>query len=392
MTLQPRRHYGDPAAEYRAAVDGCGVVVRGDRRLLRVSGRAPVQMLNGILTSRIPAAPVSHDRAPAGDDRAPDPEILAGEVQAPDSKTLLGDAVYGAILTVKGRMVTDVVTVWLGAGEEEGLGLSVAEAAHEAVLAHFSRFLPPRLARFEDLGPGTRLLTLVGPGAGEAVAAALGGTVLAATVGGPRAGEVVGATVGAEPESGFALLGNGPLGGGALVARGVRQVPSWDVWVGSDAVSGVWERLREHGAVPVGAGVWHTLRVESGFPEFGIDMDDGTIPVEAGLVDVAFDHGKGCYTGQEVIVRIRHRGRVNWHLRALRFGDSAARPGMHLFDAGGEKVRGRVTSVADSPRFGQVIGLGYVRREVEPPATLRLGSGEGAEVGVEGLGATSPTR
>ena len=402
MTLQPRRHYGDPAAEYRAAVDGCGVVVRGDRRLLRVSGRAPVQMLNGILTSRIPAAPVSHDRAPVSHDRAPvshdrapvshdrapGPEILAGDVQAPDSKTLLGDAVYGAILTVKGRMVTDVVTVWLGAGEEEGLGLSVAEAAHEAVLAHFRRFLPPRLARFEDLGPGTRLLTLVGPGAGEAVGAALGGTVLAATVGGPRAGVVVGA----EPESGFALLGGGPLGGGVLVARGVRQVPSWDVWVGSDAVSGVWERLREHGAVPVGAGVWHTLRVESGFPEFGIDMDDGTIPVEAGLVDVAFDHGKGCYTGQEVIVRIRHRGRVNWHLRALRFGDSAARPGMHLFDAGGDKVRGRVTSVADSPRFGQVIGLGYVRREVEPPATLRLGSGEGAEVGVEGLGATSPTR
>ena len=111
-------------------------------------------------------------------------------------------------------------------------------------------------------------------------------------------------------------------------------------------------------------------------------MDDGTIPVEAGLVDVAFDHDKGCYTGQEVIVRIRHRGRVNWHLRALRFGEAPVRPGAQLFEAEGTKVRGRVTSVAQSPRFGQTIGLGYVRREVEPPATLRLGSGEGAEVGV----------
>ena len=145
----------------------------------------------------------------------------------------------------------------------------------------------------------------------------------------------------------------------------------------------MWDRLQEHGAVPVGAGAWHTLRVESGYPEFGVDMDDGTIPVEAGLVDVAFDHDKGCYTGQEVIVRIRHRGRVNWHLRALRFGEVAARPGAQLFEAGGTKVRGRVTSVADSPRFGQVIGLGYVRREVEPPAVLRLGSGEGSPVGVE---------
>ena len=314
------------------------MVVRGDRRLLRVHGRAPVQMLDGIVTSRIPGAP-------------------AGQPMA-------GEAVYGTLLTAKGRMVTDVVTVWLGAGEEEGLGLSVAEVAHEAVLAHFRRFLPPRLARCEDLGEGTRLLTVVGPGAGEVIAAVFGDA----------------------PADGFMLLDGGPLGGGALVARGVRQVPSWDVWVAANALSGVWgDRLREHGAVPVGAGAWDTLRVEAGFPEFGIDMDDSTIPVEAGLVDVAFDHAKGCYTGQEVIVRIRHRGRVNWHLRALRFGDVAARPGVQLFEAGGTKVRGRVTSVADSPRFGQVIGLGYVRREVEPPATLRLGSGEGAEVGVEEL-------
>lgn len=314
------------------------MVVRGDRRLLRVHGRAPVQMLDGIVTSRIPEAP-------------------AGQPMA-------GEAVYGTLLTAKGRMVTDVVTVWLGAGEEEGLGLSVAEVAHEAVLAHFRRFLPPRLARCEDLGEGTRLLTVVGPGAGEVIAAVFGDA----------------------PADGFMLLDGGPLGGGALVARGVRQVPSWDVWVAANALSGVWgDRLREHGAVPVGAGAWDTLRVEAGFPEFGIDMDDSTIPVEAGLVDVAFDHAKGCYTGQEVIVRIRHRGRVNWHLRALRFGDVAARPGVQLFEAGGTKVRGRVTSVADSPRFGQVIGLGYVRREIEPPATLRLGSGEGAEVGVEEL-------
>ena len=137
------------------------------------------------------------------------------------------------------------------------------------------------------------------------------------------------------------------------------------------------------GAAPVGQGVWDTLRVEAGYPAYGTDMDETTIPVEAGLLDRAFDHDKGCYTGQEVIVRIRHRGRVNWHLRALRFGEAAARPGDQLFEAGGAKVRGRVTSVAQSPRFGQAIGLGYVRREVEPPGSLRLGSGSGREVGVE---------
>ena len=357
VTPAARRHYGDPAGEYRTAVEGCGVVVREDRRLVRVHGRAPVQMLDGIVTSRIPAPPAGGGGAAGG--------ATGGATgSTTGSTTPVGDAVYGTILTAKGRMVTDVVTLWLGAGPEEGLGLSVAEPAHEAVLAHFGRFLPPRLARFEDLGPATRLLTVVGPRAGEAVAAAFG----------------------VAPEDGFALLGGGPLASGTLVARGMRQVPSWDVWAGADAMPDVWERLRRHGAAPVGSGVWHTLRVESGLPQFGVDMDDGTIPVEAGLVDVAFDHNKGCYTGQEVIVRIRHRGRVNWHLRALRFGEAPVRPGAQLFEAGGTKVRGRVTSVAQSPRFGQTIGLGYVRREVEPPATLRLVSGEGAEVGVLAVG------
>ena len=335
-----RRHYGDPAGEYRAAVEGCGVVMREDRRMLRVHGRAPGQMLNGIVTSRIPEPPR---------------EWGAGGVG------LAGDAVYGTILTAKGRMVTDLVTLWLGAGGEEGLGLSVATDGKEAVLGHFTRFLPPRLARVDDMSERTGLLTVVGP----------------------RAGDLVAAVFGAAPAAGFVLPGPGPRADGALVARGVEQVPSWDVWLPARGIEDAWRRLADAGAVPVGLGVWHTLRVEAGHPAFGIDMDEKTIPVEAGLVDRAFDHGKGCYTGQEVIVRIRHRGRVNWHLRALRFGDAAARPGDQLFEADGDKVRGRVTSVAQSPRFGQAIGLGYVRREVDPPGTLRLGSGSGPAVGVE---------
>lgn len=343
-TPEPRRHYGDPAAEYGAAVEGCGVVRRDDRRLLRVHGRAPARMLNGILTNRIPGPPAG---TPPG--------------------ALRGDAVYGTILTAKGRMVTDVVTLWLGAGGEEGLGLNVATHGHDAVMRHFARFLPPRMARVEDLGDRVRLLTVLGPGAEGVVREVLG----------------------LEPGEGFALVGGGPAAGGgarrdgSAVVFGVEQVRSWDLWLPADRIEDTWRRLADAGAAPVGLGVWHTLRVEAGFPEYGVDMDDTTIPVEAGLMDRAFDHGKGCYTGQEVIVRIRHRGRVNWHLRAMRFGGSAVRPGEHLFEAGGEKMHGRVTSVAQSPRFGQAIGLGYVRREVVPPATLRLGSGAGAEVRVE---------
>lgn len=329
--------------------------------MIRVYGRAPAQMLNGIVTSRIPDPPGAAGMGGGG-----------GAAGAPPGP-LRGEAVYGTILTVKGRMVTDVVTLWLGAGGEEGLGLSVATRAREAVSDHFARYLPPRMARVEDLVDQAGLLTVVGPGADEAVRAVFG----------------------VAPADGFELLGEGPCmcgrpsvdagprGDGALVARAVEQVPSWDLWLSADGIEEAWRRLGEAGAAPVGSGVWHTLRVEAGYPEYGVDMDETTIPVEAGLVDRAFDHDKGCYTGQEVIVRIRHRGRVNWHLRALRFGDAAARPGDQLFEPGGDRMRGRVTSVAQSPRFGQAIGLGYVRREVEPPAKLRLGSGSGPEVGVE---------
>lgn len=331
------RHFGDPRGEYRAATNKCGVVHRADRRLLRVHGRAPRQMLHGILTNRIPEPPA---------------EVGAG---------LAGEAVYGAMLTPRGRMVTDLVTLWLGAGEGDGLGLDVATAGHAAVLDHFKRFLPPRFARAEDPGEGTGMLTVLGPGAEVAVEGVFG----------------------MAPAAGYVLLGGGPASGGVLVARGVEQVPSWNIWAPVGRMAECWHRLEDARAAPVGLGVWETLRIEGGRPAFGTDMDGTTIPVEAGLVDRAFDHDKGCYTGQEVIVRIRHRGRVNWHLRALRFGDVAPAPGEQLFEGGGAKVRGRVTSVAQSPRFGQAIGLGYVRREVVPPATLRLGDGSGPEVGIE---------
>lgn len=344
----PRR-FGDPRAEYRAATKGCGVVHRADRRLLRVHGRAPRRMLHGIVTNRIPEPPAEAAAAREGTGGAGEAPVLAGE------------AVYGAILTPKGRMLTDLVNLWLGAGEGEGLGLDVAASGHDAVLGHFRRLLPPRFARLDALGDRTGVLTVLGPGAGRAVAHVFGPA----------------------PAAGYALLGGGPAGGGVLVARGVEQVPSWNVWAPAARMAECWLRLEEAGAAPVGLGVWETLRIEAGLPAFGVDMDGTTIPVEAGLADRAFDHDKGCYTGQEVIVRIRHRGRVNWHLRALRFGESAPAPGEKLFEAGGAKVRGRVTSVAQSPRFGQAVGLGYVRREVEPPAELRQGSGAGPEVRVE---------
>ena len=111
-------------------------------------------------------------------------------------------------------------------------------------------------------------------------------------------------------------------------------------------------------------------RVEGGRPEWGLDMDDATIPQEANLDELhAISYTKGCYTGQEVVARVHFRGHVNRHLRGLLFADGGTpRSGatLHLPDG---KAVGDVRSVVLSPRLG-TIALGMVRREVEPGTAL----------------------
>lgn len=290
-------------------------------------------MLQGILTQTLPEAPVGGS----------------------------GERRYGALLTPKGKMISDVKILWIGPSEAEGLALDVAAGALEEVLDMFRRSLPPRFAKTDD-GRGFGLLTLVGA----------------------QVRSVLEAWLGVDAPEGFLLHGGGPLEGGALVSLGLRQPGSWDVWVPEDRAPEVLGELKALGCTEVGEDTWDILRIEGGHPRFGVDMTDGTIPIEAGLEDVAFDHGKGCYTGQEVIVRIRHRGHVNRHLRFLQMGDWVPlSERVDLFDGDSPRPVGWVTSAVASPRYGETVGLGYVRREVEPPASLRLGTADGPEVVVQ---------
>jgi folate-binding protein YgfZ len=113
------------------------------------------------------------------------------------------------------------------------------------------------------------------------------------------------------------------------------------------------------------------LRLEAGRPLFLVDMDEHTIPLEAGLEDHAISFTKGCYVGQEVIVRVMHRGhgRVARKLVGLLLGkDGVARAGDRILrDA---RELGRVTSTAWSPTLQRPIALGYVHRDFVSPGTL----------------------
>ena len=117
---------------------------------------------------------------------------------------------------------------------------------------------------------------------------------------------------------------------------------------------------------------FEVIRIERGVPRFLADMDEDTIPLEAGIEDRAISFTKGCYVGQEVIVRVTTRGggRVAKRLVRWHADDSATvvpLPESRIFSA--SKDVGRVTSAAYSPLLNKVVGLGYLHRDFVDPGT-----------------------
>ena len=109
-------------------------------------------------------------------------------------------------------------------------------------------------------------------------------------------------------------------------------------------------------------------RIEAGIPWFGLDMDENTLPIEAGLEKSAISFNKGCYIGQESVARITYRGHVNRKLVGLRLSGSQPASKGDKISKDGHEV-GWVTSSAYSPNLKTAIALGYLRREVLEPGT-----------------------
>lgn len=131
----------------------------------------------------------------------------------------------------------------------------------------------------------------------------------------------------------------------------------------------------------IGALAWTAVRVEAGEPLMGVDIDEGTIPQESGLVPVAVDFTKGCYLGQELVARIDSRGHVNQRLMGIIVTTNVLPPpGAEV--VAGDKVVGAYTSPAESLGLRAPVGLSLVRREVDAgdAVTLRWDGGEASAV------------
>jgi len=130
------------------------------------------------------------------------------------------------------------------------------------------------------------------------------------------------------------------------------------------------EKLRNEGATTICPDIVEIFRVEMGRPKFGVDMDETTIPLEANIQDRAISTTKGCYVGQEVIIRVLHRGhgRVVRKLVGLVLNGAVPIPGSLIRQR--DKDVGQVTSAVFSPALGKPIALGYVHRDFVNPGTV----------------------
>jgi folate-binding protein YgfZ len=313
--------------EYEAVRDGgAGLIDLSTLRgRIRVSGSEATMFLNGLITN--------------------------------DVKNLAQNRWMPAVFpTVQGRLI-GAVRVIRGSGPE--FLIDTETTSHDAVLKTVSRFTLAGDFKVSDVTKETALLTVQGE----------------------RAAEVV-EKVFATPMSG--LPSNGVVETDVTIIRASHTGENgFDLFIDSSRKAELQQALEAAGAQPIGEDTFEILRVEAGIARFGQDMDETNVVPETNLDD-AVSFTKGCYVGQEIIVRIKHRGHPAKKLTQLRFEtDQQIEPGAVIRSTENQEI-GRVTSAVVSPKRGS-IGLGYVRYEHMAEGTrVIVGDGIEAIVGANG--------
>ena len=296
------------ATDYRAVREGgAGLIDLSSRGRIRVSGSEAVLFLNGLITN--------------------------------DMKTLAEDRwMPAAFPTVQGRLIGAVRVVRTG----DAFLIDTDAESRQAILKTVSRFTLAGDFKVTDLTDNTSLLTLQGKRAVE-IAEKVFEMPLAEL---PRDGVI-------EVEWKDSHL--------ALIRATHTGEDGFDLLIDSARAAEVRAALINAGAEPVSEDTFDALRVEAGIARYGRDMDESNVVVETNLDD-AVSYSKGCYIGQEIIVRIKHRGHVAKKLTGLRFDtDEKIESGAVI--KSDDKEIGRVTSAVFSPKLNSTIALGYVRHE-----------------------------
>lgn len=297
--------FSDVKTEYQSLVQGAALLERSPLGRFRLSGRDALDLLNRLTTNKVDVLPEG-----AG----------AGTVLA----------------TNKGRVI-DLLHLF---ATSEGLLMLTSPEMRARVVEWLDTYTFAEDITVEDVTESTAMLGLLGPDS-PALLARLGQTpalerygCAALTIGGVQT----------------TVLRTDPLG-----------APDYDLVVPATQAEAVWQALTAEGATPVGEAAFNAARIEAGVPRFGCEMNEEVNPWEAGLS--AYIHfSKGCYTGQEVILRLYNYDRVQRQLARLRFSQPGVPNGANVMKDG--KAVGLVTSSIAHPHTGESIGLGLVRKAV----------------------------
>jgi tRNA-modifying protein YgfZ len=262
-------------------------------------------------------------------------DFLQGQVSNDVEGLAPGQGCYAVILNHKGKLRTDL-RILRG---DDWFWIDTEAIGHAVVTHMVQTYSLGRDVQWEDVTDARELVSLIGPAARARLDVAPAATEHAFV----------------EGEHGIYVATD--LGVDVIGAPGVAAELS---------VEAVSEEVAE------------CIRIESGRPRLGLDMDADTMPQEAGINERAVNFEKGCYVGQETVARLHYKGKPNRHLRGLRLTEPAER-GAELQLEG--KVVGRVGSTCVSPTFGP-IALALVRREAAVGDTVTV-DGEGAATVVE---------
>ena len=316
-------------AEYPAVRDGgAGLIDLSARGRIIVSGSEAVMFLNGLITN--------------------------------DMKTLAANSwMPAAFPNVQGRLLAAVRVLNLN----DHFLIDTERATHSKVLDLLSRFTLAGDFRVMDATEEIATLSVQGRGAANIMG-------------------VVSGDIAANLERGKVIIAPFRESTVTIICATHTAEAGFDLFVSVDSASELQRSLIDTGAVVVGEDVSETLRIEAGIPSYGIDMDETTVLNETNLDD-AISFTKGCYIGQEIVVRIMHRGHVAKKLTGIILSNEKVEleDGTKLLSEDGKEI-GRVTSSTFSPRIDRTIALGYVKYDyLEAGTDVRVASDSNASAG-----------
>lgn len=271
-----------------------------------------------------------------------------------------GGGCYAAYLTPQGRMLGDMRVLHLGAT----VLLDVVAEARETLLSRLDQFIIMEEVTLADASDDLGCVMVAGPTASDVLSGLL---------------SVERTALEALTEHHHLAVSYAGADGWCAATHDTGD-GGFDVYLPIATSSAFLQALTDAGVSPLGPNEALTARVEAGRPRFGVDMDDDTIPLEAGIEGRAISFTKGCYVGQEVVIRVLHRGkgrvarRLCWVV-ADRSPEGADRdvsadvwvPGadVRLRD----KVVGSLTSACWSPARGQWLAMALLHRDAFEPGT-----------------------